>query len=151
MMTKTRTISNSDDMIDSRDVIARIAELEGDREAIAEEWTNRAEYPDTVRIDPELLTLAEWDEGDDGQELKALLALQEEAEGYASDWRHGAALIRDSYFETYAQDLAEDMYGQQLSKAHWPFDQIDWEAAADALKADYTSVDYDGVEYWVRS
>lgn len=31
-MTVTREISNSDDLIDSRDVIARIEELEGDRE-----------------------------------------------------------------------------------------------------------------------
>lgn len=28
---------------------------------------------------------------------------------------------------------------------------IDWDGVADELKADYTSIDYDGVTYWVRS
>jgi len=76
-----------------------------------------------------------------------LQALEAEAEGY-SDWRHGAQLIADSYFEKYAQELAEEL--GQVSDS-WPFSCIDWEKAADELKQDYTSVDFDGVTYWVRS
>jgi hypothetical protein len=60
-----------------------------------------------------------------------------------------AALIRDSYFEDYARQLAEDI-GAIDSKASWPNNHIDWEDATDALKQDYTEVDFDGVSYWIR-
>lgn len=135
-----RTISNGDDIIDSRDVIARIAELESERDDIEHAPAD----------DESALTLEEFDTGDDGQELKTLRALAEECEGYVSDWRHGEALIRDSYFEDYARQLAEDI-GAINRDARWPNDCIDWEKAADELRQDYTSVDFDGITYWVRS
>lgn len=127
-----KSISTSQDLIDSRDVIARIRELERDRDA--------AETPE------------EWETENpgDAEELKALTDLQDEADGY-SDWRHGATLIRDSYFEDYARDLADDLHGRAARDASWPFDYIDWEKAADALKMDYTSVSFGGEDYWVRS
>lgn len=133
-------IDNSADIIDSRDVIARIDYLESERETVAETETTA----------PGALTLQEWDEGDEGEELKALKALADEASGSA-DWQHGEALIRDSYFEDYARDLAEDIYGRELGEAKWPFTCIDWEEAADQLKQDYFSVDFAGVTYWIRS
>lgn len=116
---KTTEISNTQDIIDSRDVIERIKALEG-----TEDETEKAE-------------------------LKALEALQEEAEGYSDDWKYGATLIRDSYFTEYAQELAEDI-GAIDRNAKWPLQHIDWEAAADELKQDYTSVEFDGTTYWVR-
>ena len=73
------TISNSDDVIDSRDVIARIEELE------------------------------DSDDDDDKEELDALKALAEEAKGYAPDWHYGATLVRDSYFTEYAEELCKDI------------------------------------------
>lgn len=91
-----------------------------------------------------LETLDESDE-----EYAALKALATEAAGYAADWEYGEALIRDSYFETYAQELAEDC-GLINADAVWPNSCIDWERAADALKYDYTPVNFDGVTYWIR-
>ena len=130
------TISNMDDVIDSRDIIERIAELEEEREALDD-----GEHAEA---------LAEWDEGDEGQELRALKALAEEAEDYSPDWKYGEALIRDSYFREYAEQLADDI-GAIDRNASWPCNCIDWDEAARQLKQDYTSVDFDGVEYWVRS
>lgn len=128
----SRTITNSDDIIDSREVIARIEELEGERDAFedTEQWAAENE--------------------DDSAELAALTALAEEAEGYASDWKYGETLIRDSYFEDYARELADDI-GATDKKQSWPHNCIDWERAARELQMDYTSVDFDGVTYWVRS
>lgn len=134
----SRVISNSDDVIDSREVIARIEELESERDNI--------KY---APVDDDAITLKEWDESDSAEELKALLALQGEADGSA-DWRHGETLIRDSYFEDYARELAEDC-GMIKDDASWPYTCIDWERAAHELQQDYTSVDYDGVTYWIRS
>jgi len=112
-------ISNSEDLIDSRDIIARIEWLEND--------------PDP----------------DEEEELETLKDLQKQCEGY-SDWEYGEALIRDSYFVEYAQDLAEDI-GAIDRNSNWPNNCIDWERAARELQMDYTCVDFDGIDYWIRS
>lgn len=125
------TISNSDDTIDSRDVIARIEELEADAASL-----------DGSDIDI-------WDRSDDGIELATLKALAEEAEGYVPDWHHGETLIRDSYFKDYAMQFADDI-GAFPAEASWPCTCIDWDQAARELRLDYTSVEFDGVTYWVR-
>lgn len=153
--------TNSDDLIDSREIIERIEELEEDREALetaAEEATDAiddapADDSDEIYACTESLAAAqtglrEWND-DNGAELAALQSLQSEAEGYADDWRHGATLIRDSYFETYAQEFADDI-GAVDRNASWPLTCIDWEQAARELQADYTSVEFGGITYWVR-
>ena len=143
-------ITNSQDIIDSRNVIDRIDHLDSElRDAYEgsggkrkkkkfEEWVN-----DTAEDDRHTLQ-------DAAKELKALKSLQDEAEGYCSDWKYGAALIRESYFTEYAEELAGEVSDYNPRKVHWPFTCIDWEKAADELKQDYTTVDFDGVDYYVR-
>lgn len=114
------SISNRDDLIDSRDVIARVEELEDNEER----------------------------DEDEEEELTALRALAEEAAG-CGDWEHGETLIRDSYFEDYARELADDL--GLIKDAGWPYTCIDWGKAATDLQIDYTSVEFDGVTYWLRS
>lgn len=118
------TITNSEDVIDSRDIIGRIEELEDMAEG--DDWTI-----------------------EENDELNALKALAAEAADYAPDWEHGETLIRDSYFQEYAMELAEDL-GAVKHDATWPNNCIDWEQAARELRMDYTAVDFDGVTYWVR-
>ncbi|WP_429498799.1 hypothetical protein ACQUFY_05740 [Robbsia andropogonis] len=86
---------------------------------------------------------------DERDELATLKALAEQAEGYG-DWEHGETLIRESYFETYAQELAEDI-GAVQPDMKWPYTCIDWEQAASDLKVDYMEVDIDGVAYLMRA
>lgn len=114
--------ANTDDVLDSRDIIARIEELEESGEDCDESET---------------------------EELRALRALAEEASG-SPDWQYGETLIRDSYFREYAQELAEDI-GVIDRNARWPTRCIDWEQAASELQQDYFSVEFDGVSYWIRS
>ena len=111
------------DVIDSRDVIARIEELEAME--------------------------AEEISADEKEELAALKAFAEEGEKYAPDWKYGEAIIRYSYFETYAQELADDC-GMIPDGLAWPCTCIDWERAARELQQDYTQIDFDGVAYWIR-
>lgn len=138
-MSTTTSVDNSQDVIDSRAVIELIQELESDHDDCGQ--------ASSIPNDPE-------DKCPDRQEHELLAALQklaEEASGYASDWQYGETLIRDSYFEQYAQELADDVvdgYAKQAS--HWPFTCIDWERAARELQMDYTAVEFDGVTYWVR-
>ena len=121
----TTTIDKYADVIDSRDVIARIEELEHAYSGTSDEPEGAAE------------------------ELAALKALAAEAADYSDDWGYGATLIRDSYFKEYAQELAEDI-GALPANASWPNNCIDWDQAARELQMDYTSVEFDGVTYWVR-
>lgn len=132
-MTKTE-ISNSDDLIDSRDVIARIEHLE------------QLEKPGPVDLGADD---NEQPQDDLFAELRELRKLAEQCEGYADDWEYGEILIRDSYFEEYAQDLAEDI-GAINPCATWPNNCIDWDQAAHELQMDYKSVSFGGVTYWIR-
>lgn len=122
-MTRTVEISNAEDVLDSRDIIERIEELENDEDVIQ--------------------GTEEWDE------LHALRELAEEGEG-SPDWRDGETLIRDSYFVDYAEQLADDI-GAVNHDATWPANHIDWDAATNEIKMDYFSVDFDGVDYWIRA
>jgi antirestriction protein len=112
--------TNDDETIDSRDVIERIEELENNPI-----------------------------EGDEIEELEQLRKLAEQSVGYAADWQYGETLIRDDYFKQYAMDLADELGALETDRG-WPANYIDWNAAADALKQDYTEIDFDGVTYWVR-
>ena len=154
--------TNHDEVIDSRDVIARIEELTDERrslvDAVEEAEETLADADDTTadfvkeeaeeQLADDRAALAEWDT-DNAEELKALTALAEEAED-SPDWKYGETLIRRSYFETYAQELAEDC-GMLENANSWPLTCIDWGQAARELEQDYMSVDFDGVEYLIRA
>lgn len=114
------------DIIDSRDIIKRLDELEareGDEDDSLDE--------------------------DETDELSKLREFADEASGYADDWRYGATLILDRHFTTYAEEFANDI-GAIDSNATWPLNHIDWDAAANDLKGDYTEVSINGYDYWVR-
>lgn len=129
-------VTNAEDIIDSREVIERIAYLEAERDAYDEDEASAA---------------VKWaaENPDEAEELRALLAFQADADG-CPDWEYGATFIRDSYFREYAETYADEVCDMKSNTA-WPFCYIDWGAAADALQADYTAYDFDGVTYWANS
>jgi hypothetical protein len=142
----TNEITKYDDVIDLRDVIARVEELRGERDNF------EIPHPDGGTVEAP----GEWAglNPDDAEELAALESLLSECKGaggdeqWEGDWYPGT-LIRDSYFEDYAQELADDI-GAINSEARWPNDCIDWQRAARELQMDYSSVEFDGVTYWTR-
>jgi hypothetical protein len=131
MLHGTSEISNYDDIIDSRDVIARIEHLEG-----------LAEYDE----DEELISSG-LDE-DEAAELESLRDLASQGE-VDREWRHGVTLIRETYFTDYVKEFAEDT-GAVSDCVKWPFNHIDWEAAADELKSDYDTYEFGDVTYYAR-
>ncbi len=118
------SISNYDDVIDSRDILERIEELQA---LIADESTN-ADF------------LA-WCE-----EFDALTSIAVEAEKYSDDWQYGAQLIRESYFETYMDDMIEDCYALPKYMPFWMTVTYDYEV----LKQACPVIDFDGVTYYIR-
>lgn len=59
-------------------------------------------------------------------------------------------LIHDDYFTEYAEQLADDI-GAIDGNQGWPCNHIDWEAAADELKIDYSEYDINGDTYFSRN
>ena len=161
-------IDNTEDLLDSRDIIERIEELEGDRAALEEDVENAeaalADYIENsddedaetstdalalaVALDEARKALAEWDESGDAEELKTLKDFAEDLEGYG-DWEHGETLIRKSYFVEYVEDLLKDC-GDLPKDIPW-YICIDWEATARNIKIDYTEASFDGVTYYMRA
>lgn len=125
--TLTSPIRNSSERIDSRDVMARIEEMQ---ELIAD-----GAVPDDA----------------DAAELAALqdLALRG---ADLEDWVHGAVLVRENFFVDYARELFDDTSEPEVREMtrRWPFDCIDWERAARELSQDYTDVSFAGVTYLAR-
>lgn len=125
-MATTTDLDLSADTIDVRDIIERFKELED------------IETPDE----------------DEAAELAQLTAILEDLKGYGGDeqfrgdW-YPVTLIADSYFTTYAQELAEDI-GAIDRNAQWPLQYIDWQAAAHALQQDYSTVEIEGSTYHYR-
>ena len=116
------------DIIDIRDIIARVEELD-------------PEYSDIKLTD------------DEAEERTQLAAILDELKGNGGDeqWRgdrYPVTLIADSYFTDYARELLEDC-GTIPRDLPW-FVEVDWNATARNVRMDYTPIDIDGVTYWYR-
>ena len=156
-----REISNSADILDSRDIEARIDELESEVSDLKDEIEEKedklvelqaveSEEAEDEREDLKEQIAEKKDElAELEEELKPLQKFKEEAEGYC-EWHSGATLIRDCYFVEYAKQFADDI-GAINRDQNWPLNCIDWKEAAEELQQDFTEVDFDGESYWVQT
>ena len=120
------TVDMGADILDVRDLIARFEELD----AHGNPDDDEVEECDTLR---DLLSDIEGMGGD---------------EQWRGNW-YPITLIRGSYFEDYARELADDI-GRVTGAEQWPYTCIDWEQAAWELQRDYSSVEVNGITYWLR-
>jgi len=160
---KTDTIEDlaRSDIFDSRDVIARIGDLEStvtQWEADEDDLTLpcivcREPYGDHV-TEPDgdvALIFCPTSDEDERRELEQLREFEKYASSEIPDWPYGETFIAESYFEEYAQQLAEDITSYDSRNETWPFTYIDWTAAAEALQQDYTEVELLGYTFWARA
>ena len=138
------TIDNRESVLDSRDIIERIEDIEQAREAYIEENAGEDASADVRTNHGEAWALFF---PEDAAELATLSKLAKEGER-AEDWHHGSTLIRDDYFTEYARETVTDCGYINADMPWWIV--VDWEATAENVKVDYFSVDYDGVTYWIR-
>jgi len=135
----TVTISKYDDIIDIRDVIARVEHL------------RQLHTPGPVDLGEDDGAI---DQDDLFAELADLEALLDDLSGnggdeqWNGDW-YPVTLIRDSHFRDYAQQFAEDV-GAIDDNARWPCTCIDWDQAARELQMDYSATEFNGTTYWYR-
>ena len=134
-MTIETSTMHMDDIIDVRDIIERIEELESLKD-------DHESEPDG----------GHWSD-EDAQELQTLTDIMDDLKGYGGDeqWRgdwYPLTLIRESYFADYCQDLVIDCGGLPASIPDYLV--IDWEATSRNLKVDYSEVEIDGVTFFYR-
>lgn len=124
----------AEDVIDSRDIIARIDEME------LEYGPEDGDSIDTIH-------LGKMDD-DERFEYAALLDLRDAVNEISSEWDDGVTLIHEDYFEAYVEELVTDC--GYLSTDLPDFIKIDWAETADNIRVDYSSVTLNGNDYWVR-
>lgn len=139
------------DTLDTRDLNERLEELAALETAVKEAREAldnlNADAPEEEREAAEsAIDAARLDFGDDGEEeLAALRDLENEI---GREWRHGVTLIPESKFTGYCQELLQDI--GDLPKDLPGYLVIDWDATADNIRADYSTVEWDGDTYLFR-
>lgn len=136
------SFSNTDDIIDLRDVMARVEELE-------------AAQTDYEHDEDGNRTAAEWasEFTDEAQELATLSSLLYDLAGYGGDeqWRgdwYPINLIHETHFVDYCEELVKDI--DALPRDIPPYLVIDWEATADNLLVDYSTVEFGDQHFLYR-
>lgn len=114
-------IDGTEDLLDSRDILARIEYLAGDE--------------------------SELDE-DERAELAELRRFVDAFEG-SEDLSDGVTLVRDYYFTEYVQDMLEDC--GDIPADFPSFIHIDWEWTAQEVRYDYSSAEIFGETFWHRA
>jgi hypothetical protein len=129
-----REVNNSQDVMDSRDVIEALEEMESD----FEDW--KADFDEDPPGDEEY---PDW------EELVALRNFVEQA-SCVDDWEYGVSIIHEDYFTEYCKEMLADI-GEIPKDLPWYIESnLNWDGVADDLKADYIEVDFNGVTYYIR-
>lgn len=138
----------NDDTIDIRDVIERFEELETELESFHDEKETTLSFEYAIQDAENFKGMEE--------EIKEFLILREllsDLCGYGGDeqWRgdwYPITLINDRYFVDAMQELVQDV--GDLPQGIPSYLEIDWEATAKNLQADYSSVEFQGNTFWYR-
>lgn len=157
METKNLLFANlmDNDIVDIRDIIEQFEETETD---FVNRFNEQQEPNDAITESDNDLFKA-WlseisNEDEEAADFNLILSFLEDLKGNGGDeqWRgdwYPITLIRDDYFEDYAQQLAEDI-GAVDRNAAWPNNCIDWKQAAKELEMDYSTVDFEKTSYLYR-
>lgn len=171
------TFNYGDDIIDSRAIIARLEELQGDLDSLNQDVEDaqaafdeavqqanatgkvadnvaRAEALDALNEARGLRD--EWQQSDEAKEYDVLTRVAAEGEDY-SDWHYGETLIKATYFVEYIEQLIDECYpmpGKHLGVDlnAWPYRHMtmDYEAAADAkAEQDYATITIGDDDYFI--
>lgn len=159
----TNTIENfaGSDIIDVRDIIARVEELREEKQdlidAETEAETSQAEDSTEEHTDDHYEAvetakkeLADWKE-ENSEELETLESLLSDLcgnggdEQWEGDW-YPVTLIKESYFEESMDEMVADCYDMPKNLPSFMTVTLDY----DALKQDYTECEFEGDTYYYR-
>lgn len=161
----------TEDIIDSRDIIARYEELNDEYQFLVDELEDANNAVDRMHENCETFNkenteifeslqddltdaqnaLDEFNSSFDKDEMDTLKAIIDEC-SHSSEFEHGCGLIREDYFVQYITDLIHDCYEfpKEFESGKWPWNHtsIDYYAAAEEAKSDYNTVEINGTTYY---
>lgn len=130
--------------LNSRDLLKRLGELEGEYEDFKDELENSSLSDEEMNeLNKDIL---DW-ENAYLDEMKELQNLMDQLENHV-EFSYGITLIPENEFEDYVQNYAEDI-GAFDNNNHWIV--VDWEATADNLRSDFNEVEYENETYLYRA
>lgn len=141
-----------DDVIDPRDLAKELQDLEGERATLEEEVKQGEETLAFCTLGGEETELAEtslraakvrlqeWDDDNSARLVRIREVLEEIGD---------EAMIKESYWVEYCEEMVKDI-GDLPSKIP-TYIEIDWEATAENIQQDYSSIEYDGNTYYYRN
>jgi hypothetical protein len=139
------------DIIDVRDVIARVEELREELDALKEDAEFNEENDGTQSHRDALAKLDAWPTSEEGEELAKLEEFLSDLCGYGGDeqWNgdwYPVTLINDDHFEEYMDDMLEDCGDLPKNIPAYLKIVVDY----DMLKQDYSAVEFEGNTYYYR-
>lgn len=146
------------DIIDSRDLIERHDELREEFDELSQALIDAEDVLYDADGDSEKETelegavelakqaLLDW-QAENGDEFRALSDVCDECSGY-SDWTYGTSLIPHEIWVDYVEDLLKDI--GDIPNNLPSYIVIDWESTAENIAVDYTTVTYNGDDYYIR-
>jgi hypothetical protein len=143
------------DIWDVRDLIELFESLESE---LVDVFNNQLEdeQEDEKALDGEDSDFLNWVEDcqlEEAIEYRAIKEVLEELKGSGGDeqWRgdwYPCTMIAEDYFTAYCQDLVSDI--GDMPREIPSYIEIDWDATANNIKIDYSSIDIDGTTYYFR-
>lgn len=155
MATNTIEDFKGSDIIDVRDIIARVEDLREDRKVIQDDIEEISNSLDGTleRLDLKneaIDALQDWNT-DNAEELETLESLLSDLcgnggdEQWEGDW-YPVTLIRESHFEESMDEMIADCYDMPKNLPSFMTVTLDY----DALKQDYTECEFEGDIYYYR-
>jgi len=136
-----------DDTISVEDITNRVDELRGECDSIQEDIDSAV---DDLEVDAAEGAMEEWTK-ENAEELETLESLLSEMCGYGGnhqwegDW-YPDYLTHENYFETAMDEMVADCYEIPKDLPSFMTITLDY----DALREDYTEVEFDGQTYYYR-
>ena len=146
----------TENIIDTRDIQDRIDELNDDIDTLENEISDLSEEIDELdeddpddknEIDLKLYDIE--DKRGQIEDLQEELSMLLDVKSEVPEFSYGETLIHESYWVEYVQDLCEDCGYISRDFPHWI--AIDWDATADNVAMDYSTIELDGNTYYFRS
>lgn len=121
-MKDLKVITGEEDVLDSRDIIARLILLED--------------------LEPDQMS------DDEAEELELLKQASELGKKYSDDWEFGAQFVAERYFEDYCRGLCEE--DGSVPNDMPDYIVIDWGRTADNMLLDYTEINIGRHIFFIR-
>jgi len=119
----------------------------------------REDYEDETDIDTILEEIAndinnDWENSlykdIDVKEYVEIKDFYDELENYTI-CHYGETVIREDYWVAYCEEMCKEVGDIPQNLPWYISDNIDWDGVADELSADYSTIQYQGCDYYVRN